>query len=161
MAAKKTNSKKTADVGGQVVGTTTEQEAEKSLHGSDVVVLRVSLRSPHRFDDVPNGSGGTKVVVLPGLDETLRGQRQGLLTPEGNAVFFQLPRADWEAILAMHGQERMFKSYQGFPACVAEIESVVAAKKGAVKDEIEATRTGFAPIDPKAEGVTETPKGEA
>ena len=38
-------------------------ETEK-LTGADVVHIVVCLRHNHKFDDIPNGSGGTKSVVL-------------------------------------------------------------------------------------------------
>lgn len=146
-AAKKT--------GGQVVGATTDRTETAALSGSEVTTLRVSLRHPHKFDDVPAGNGDVKTVILPGLDDSLRGKQNGILTPEGNAVFFQLPRKDWEAIKAMHGQEQMFHSWRGNPPLVAEIESVIAAKSGVYDDEIKATRTGLAPQDPEKVGVVE------
>lgn len=160
---RKTTAKKTSvktETTGSVVGSTLEKPEEKELTGADVVYLRVSLRSPVRFDDIPNGKGGTKSVTLPGLDDELKGKRDGILAPDGNAKFFQLPRADWEAIKTMYGDTRMFHSYKGFPACVAEIGSITDARKGAYRDEIEATKTGFAPADPKAENVEENKSTE-
>ena len=145
---------------GSVVGSTLEKPEEKELAGADVVYPRVSLRSPVRFDDIPDGKGGTKSITLPGLDDELKGQRDGILAPDGNAKFFQLPRQDWEALLAMYGDSRMFHSFNGYPACVAEIDSISDAKKGAYRDEIEATKTGFAPADPSGENVTEVVSDE-
>jgi hypothetical protein len=145
---------------GSVVGSTMDKPEEKELTGADVIYLRVSLRSPVRFDDIPDGKGGTKSVVLPGLDEDLRGKRDGILAPDGNAIFYQLPRKDWENLLAMYGDSRMFHSYKGFPACVAEVGSISDARKGAYDDEISETRTGYAPVDPKAENVEVSKAGE-
>lgn len=145
---------------GQVVGATTDRAQAEELSGADVITLRVSLRHPHKFDDLPDGQGGVRTVTLPGLDEGLRGKPNGILTPEGNAVFFQLPRADWEIIKKMHGQEQMFLPWHGNPPLVAEIESVSAAKSGAYKDDIEATNTGLGPQDPAEVNVTEAPKSE-
>lgn len=139
-----------------VVGSTMEQPEKEEMKGADVVYLRVSLRSPIRFDDIPDGKGGTKSIRLPALDDDLRGQRDGILTPDGNALFVQMSRSDWEALQAMYGDARMFHSYNGYPACVAEISSITDARKGAYRDEISAVKTGLAPIDPKSEGVVET-----
>lgn len=150
--------KKTTATAGQVVGATTDRAQTDELRGANVVTLRVSLRHPHKFDDLPDGQGGFKTVILPGLDDGLRGKSSGILTPEGNAVFFQLPREDWETIKKMHGQEQMFNPWHGNPPLVAEIESVSAAKTGAYKDEIEATDTGLGPQDPAKIGVTEAKK---
>ena len=155
-----TSKKVTATAKGHVVGATTDRSQTEALSGANVVTLRVSLRHPHKFDDLPDGKGGVKTVVLPGLDDGLRGQPSGILTADGNAVFFQLPREDWETIKKMHGQEQMFLPWHGNPPLVAEIESVNAAKSGAYKDDIEATDTGLAPQDPAKLNVTEAPKSE-
>lgn len=155
-----TSKKVTASAKGHVVGATTDRSQTEALSGANVVTLRVSLRHPHKFDDLPDGRGGFKEVVLPGLDDNLRGKSSGILTAEGNAVFFQLPREDWENIKKMHGQEQMFLPWRGNPPLVVEIESVNAAKSGAYKDDIEATDTGLAPQDPAKLNVTEAPKAE-
>ena len=155
-----TSKKVTATTKAHVVGATTDRSQAEALSGANVVTLRVSLRHPHKFDDLPDGRGGFKEVVLPGLDDHLRGKSSGILTAEGNAVFFQLPREDWETIKKMHGQEQMFLPWHGNPPLVAEIESVNAAKSGAYKDDIEATDTGLAPQDPAKLNVTEAPKSE-
>ena len=155
-----TSKKVTATTKAHVVGATTDRSQAEALSGANVVTLRVSLRHPHKFDDLPDGRGGFKEVVLPGLDDHLRGKSSGILTAEGNAVFFQLPREDWETIKKMHGQEQMFLPWHGNPPLVAEIESVNAAKAGAYKDDIEATDTGLAPQDPAKLNVTEAPKSE-
>ena len=155
-----TSKKVTATAKGHVVGATTDRSQTEALSGANVVTLRVLLRHPHKFDDLPDGRGGFKEVVLPGLDDHLRGKSSGILTAEGNAVFFQLPREDWETIKKMHGQEQMFLPWHGNPPLVAEIESVNAAKAGAYKDDIEATDTGLAPQDPAKLNVTEAPKSE-
>lgn len=155
-----TAKKVTATTKGHVVGATTDRSQTEALSGANVVTLRVSLRHPHKFDDLPDGRGGFKEVVLPGLDDHLRGKSSGILTAEGNAVFFQLPREDWDCIKKKHGQEQMFLPWHGNPPLVAEIESVNAAKSGAYKDDIEATDTGLAPQDPAKLNVTEAPKSE-
>lgn len=82
-----TSKKVTATTKGQVVGATTDRSQTEALSGANVVTLRVSLRHPHKFDDLPDGRGGFKEVVLPGLDDHLRGKSSGILTAEGNAVF--------------------------------------------------------------------------
>lgn len=159
--ARKKNSAAAPTVG-QVVGSTAEGNATATAaaSGADVATLRVSLRQPHRFDDIPDGRGGTRSVELPSLDGALRGKAGGILTPEGNAVFFQLPRKDWEAVRAMHGQEQMFLPWNGHPPCVAEVGSLADAKAGAYADEIAATVTGRGPQDPAALGVAEAAKGD-
>lgn len=154
------STKKTAETATTVVGTTTEKEEKKeALIGSEVVTLRVSLRRGYVMDDIPDGKGSTKRVELPALDSALKGSKVGILTPDGNALFIQLSRSDWEAVKAIHGKERMFNSWKGFPPCVAEVESLEAAKAGAYEDEIKAVKTGYAPADPTKLGVEED-KGE-
>lgn len=160
MATKKKATSATKTTGTKVVGASADKSRSTALRGADVVTLRVSLRRGYAMDDIPDGKGSTKTVVLPGLDSALKGQRRGILTPDGNALFVQLPRADWEQVKLRHGKERMFNSYKGFPPCVAEIESVEAAEAGAYKDDIEATVTGYAPADPEKLGVEEAPKSE-
>lgn len=137
-----------------VVGSTKEKAKDTST-GADMVTICVALRSPHIFDDIPDGKGGVKSVMLVGLDDELRGKRQGILTADGNAKFQQLPRADWEAIKALHGSERMFNPWQGRPACVFEVKSLKDAQAGAYNDDIAAIKSDLAPVDPEAEGVTE------
>jgi len=139
-----------------VVGSTMEEKKEnEALSGADVVTLRVSLRHSVRFDSIPCAEG-EKSITLIGIDEHLRGERNAILTPDGNAIFQQLPRSEWEALKAMYGDSKMFKSSNGFPACVAEVESLESAKKGVYNDEIKATVTGFAPADPTALNVEES-----
>lgn len=157
MATKKNT---TAKAAGQVVGATTDRAQAEELTGAGVATLRVSLRHPHKFDDLPDGQGGVKTVILPGLDDNLRGKPSGILTAEGNAIFFQIPHEDWETIKKMHGQEQMFLPWHGNPPLVAEIESVSAAKSGAYRDDIAATQTGLGPQDPAKVNVTEAPKAE-
>lgn len=140
----------------QVVGSSFEEKKEEALTGSNVVTLAVSLRGGHRFDDVPTATGGTKSVYLPGLDDTLRGKKGGILTPDGNAVYVTIPREDWEAILRMHGGETMFKGRNGHAPCVFEMTSV--AEASAYADEIASTSTGASPIDPTKLGVKEADK---
>lgn len=151
---RKSATAKTENTG--VVGSTMEEKKqEESLSGADVVTLRVSLRHSVRFDSIPS-DGGVKTITLIGIDEHLRGERNAILTPDGNAIFQQMPRADWENLKAMYGDSKMFKSQNGFPACVAEVESLASAKKGVYDDEIKATVTGFAPADPTALNVEES-----
>lgn len=146
MATKKKTT--TKEVKANVVGSTVEQKAEgELLQGADVVILCVSLRGGHKFDDVPDGNGGVKTVYLAGLDDALRGAKTGILTEKGNAIYQTVPRADWEAILKMHGQERMFNSWQGFPPCVFEAKNVTEVKRSKeIQAKISEMATGADPI---------------
>lgn len=137
------------EVTANVVGSTAEDRAQKGeqLSGSDVVTLCVALRGGHKFTDVPDGKGGVKTVYLAGLDDALRGKKGGILTEKGNAIYQTVPRQDWEHIQRMHGDERMFHSWNGLPPCVFEVKSVTEAKRSTtIQDQIKATETGADPL---------------
>lgn len=138
----------TEEVITSVVGSTAEDKKDKeTLSGADVVTLCVSLRNGHIFNDIPDGHGGFKKIHLAGLDDHLRGGKGGVLTDKGNAVYQQMPRADWEALYALHGKERMFNSWNGFPPCVFKVDSVSEAKKSKdIQDQIKETVTGLDPL---------------
>lgn len=145
---KKNTETVTEEVATSVVGSTAEDKKEKeTLSGADVVTLCVSLRNGHIFDDIPDGKGGFKKIHLAGLDDHLRGGKGGILTDKGNAVYQQMPRADWEALYALHGKERMFNSWNGLPPCVFKVDSVSEAKKSKdIQDQIKETVTGLDPL---------------
>ena len=131
-----------------VVGSTAEDKQQgEQLTGSDVVTLCVSLRGGHKFTDVPDGNGGTKIVYLAGLDDALRGKKGGILAEKGNAIYQTIKREDWEHIQRMHGEERMFHSWRGLPPCVFEVKSATEAKRSTViQDQIKAVETGADPL---------------
>ena len=145
---KKNTETVTEEVTTNVVGSTAEDKKEKeTVSGADVVTLCVSLRNGHIFNDIPDGKGGFKKIHLAGLDDHLRGGKGGVLTDKGNAVYQQMPRADWEALYALHGKERMFNSWNGFPPCVFKVDSVSEAKKSKdIQDQIKETVTGLDPL---------------
>lgn len=147
MARKKENTP-VADV----VGSTLETEKAEAKNGANVVTIAVALRCGHKFTDVPNGQGGVKTVYLAGLDDNLRGNKGGILAPDGNCIFQTLDAKDWENIKAMHGRERMFTGHNGHAPCVFEIKGGVA-NKSAYKDEIASTSTGVAPLDAAKQGM--------
>ena len=154
MTKAKTAKKTTANDSGRIVGSTAETDKKEALSGADVVTLRVALRISMKFDSIPDGDK-KKTIVLPSLDEALRGKSSGILTSEGNAIFYQLKRSDWEAIQKMYGQLQCFHSYQGRPPLIAPVESATAAKSGAYREDIEATDTKLGQQDPTKVGVTE------
>lgn len=144
---KKTN--ETAEVVADVIGSTVEdrKDANSDIQGASVVTLCVSLRNGHIFDDIPDGNGGLKKIHLAGLDDALRGTKGGILADKGNAVYQTMPKADWDALIALHGKERMFNSWNGFPPCVFEVKSVTEAKKSKeIQDQIKASQTGLDPL---------------
>lgn len=144
--AKRTKKEDTAEV----IASTTDVETVEAKSGADVVYISCGLRNGHKFDDV--GSNNNEVVILPGIDDSLRGNKGGILTPDGNAVLISLPRKQWEDILAKHGQERMFKGSSSHAPLVFEVNSKEEFK--ARQDEIKTSITGIAPKDLSKMGVT-------
>lgn len=140
-----TNKKKTVHV--EAIDDNIHEESKALKTSGDTVMLAVHLPHPHMIDDIPDGQGGYKTVTLPGLND-----HEGVLLGAGKAKAVSIPRADWEAILALHGRERMFNSYNGNPPCVMVIKSTDALKG----DEVGAMRHGLEPIDPSSVGVKET-----
>lgn len=138
----------------EVISSTLDDEKAEAKTGTDVVTIAVCLRFNHKFDDVPNGTGGTKTVILEGLDSDLRGESFGILNASGNAKFQTLPRKDWEAILAMHGSEAMFKGLNGHTPSVFEVKRN-EIKSDTVNDKVKNSAGGFDPVDPAKLGVTE------
>ena len=131
-----------------------DTEINKTEIKSDDVIIAVALRHGHKFSDIPDGNGGVKEVYLVGLDDELRGKREGILSPDGRAKYQRLSRTDWENILKIHGKEQMFKTFNGFPACVFEIKGGMAEAHN-YESEIKNIKTGLAPVDLKKSNVEE------
>ena len=146
---KKINDFNVADVVGS-----SDTEIKKSEIKSDDVIIAVALRHGHKFSDIPDGNGGVKEIYLVGLDDELRGKREGILSPDGRAKYQRLSRSDWENILKIHGKEQMFKPFNGSPACVFEIEGGMSEAHN-YESEIKNIKTGLAPVDLKKSKVEE------
>ena len=136
-----------------VVGSS-DTEINKTEIKNDDVIIAVALRHGHKFSDIPDGNGGVKEIYLVGLDDELRGKREGILSPDGRAKYQRLSRTDWENILKIHGKEQMFKPFNGFPPCVFEIEGGMAEAHN-YESEIKNIKTGLAPVDLKKSKVEE------
>lgn len=134
-----------------VVGDNIVEENKLKKADGDTVIIACHLSLSHEIDDVPDGASGTKTIVFPGLNS-----RDGILLGTGYAKAVQMKRADWEAIIAMHGHERMFNPYNGNPPCVMLIKSVDALKG----DEVQAMAHGVEPIKPESVHVTSVKEGE-
>ena len=146
---KKINDLNVADVVGS-----SDTEINKTEIKSDDVIIAVALRHGHKFSDIPDGNGGVKDVYLVGLDDELRGKREGVLSPDGRAKYQRLSRADWDNILKIHGNEQMFKPFNGFTPCVFEIEGGMEEAHN-YESEIKNIKTGLAPVDLKKSKVEE------
>lgn len=133
-----------------VVGDNIVEENKLKRADGDTVIIACHLPLSHEIDDVPDGANGTKTIILPGLNS-----RDGILLGSGYAKAVQMKRCDWEAILAMHGHERMFNAYNGNPPCVMLIKSIDALKG----DEVQAMTHGVEPADPKSVHVTPMTEG--
>lgn len=119
--------------------------AKGGKSSNNIIYIASSLALGIKFDDVPNGNGGTKTVVIPGVNHALRGTN-GILLGPGNAVLVPIEKDDWEAIKKMHGREKMFVSV---PPLVREFKSESDFK--AARDEIRDVVNGCEPIDPNKE----------
>lgn len=140
----------------QVVGSTMEQAPQVEESG-ETIAIACSLPFGLRFTDIPNGKGGTKTVVLPGVNQALKGKKSGTLALPGNAICVTLPKADWEALVRIHGKEVAFTGRNGAMPCIWPVGDL----KGfhAAESEIAEMKHGLEPINPEAVGVKET-KGD-
>ena len=150
MSAKKTT-KKTAGV--TVVGSTFTEEKAVDTSTSEMISIAVSLPYDLRFDDIPQDGGGTKSITLPSINSNLRGSRTPILALAGNALCVNMPKKDWEALLAIHGREPVFTGVNGRMPCVYP----VGDKAGflSAESEIKSMRSGLEPIEPKDVDVVE------
>lgn len=158
MAATKRNTKNQAQektvVEPEVIASTLEDESEKIEASGETIAIACCLPFGLKFSDIPDGKGGTKTVVLPGVNKALRGKSDGILALPGNAVCVTLLKKDWDAILQIHGREMAFTGRDGGMPCVYPVGDVKGFKSA--KSEIKEMKTGVEPIDPKAVGVKET-----
>ena len=138
-----------------VVASNLEEEKQTLPESSETVCIACALPLGLKFDDVPNGHGGTKEIVFPGLNQALRGGRGGILVGAGHAVAVTIARKDWEAIKRMHGREDAFVGVNGNLPCLIEMDSI--AEFNSRKTEIiTEMKTGLEAADPKDVGVTKS-----
>lgn len=138
-----------------VISDNANEEQKTVKEGADTVCIACALPLGLKFDDVPNGKGGTKTIVFPGLNQALRGEKGGVLLGAGHAVAVTLSRADWEAIKARHGREVAFVGVNGNPPCLVEMADV--NEFNSRKTEVIADmKTGLEAADPKEVGVQKT-----
>lgn len=138
----------------QIVESTIQDPKMKGSESSSTVAIAVCLVHGIEFDDIPDGKGGYKSVVFPGINSHLKGLKEGILTSGGDALCINIPKSDWEQIKRLHGNEAAFIGRNGRPPCIYEFGSVKAFKSN--QDIIREMRTGIEPIDPTSVNVEET-----
>nr|DAH90097.1 MAG TPA: hypothetical protein [Caudoviricetes sp.] len=152
------NTKKAQTEVAQIEATTFDNEPEIETPEGETISVACCLPLGLKFTDIPNGKGGTKTIILPGVNSVLRGKKTGILLGAGNAVCVTLAKSDWEALLAIHGREDAFVGRNGQMPCIYPVGDVKGFK--AARDEIKEMKTGLEPIEPKAVGVKEADRQE-
>jgi hypothetical protein len=137
----------------EVIGSTLE-DTTKTENDNGMIAIACSLPFGLKFDDIPAGNGATKTIVFPGVNSDLKGKTSGVLALPGNAICVNLPKSDWEAILAIHGKEVAFTGKNGRMPCIYPVGDKRGFKSAA--SEIAQMRHGLEPIDPSAVGVETT-----
>ncbi len=154
----KTAQKKTpvADTGVEVLTSTLDEEKKGAKVEGETIAIACCLPFGLRFDDVPDGKGGTKSLRFPGVNDNLRGERSGVLAMPGNALCVQVAKSDWENLLAVHGKEVVFTGRNGGMPCLYPVGDVKGFK--AARSEIAEMRTGLEAADPAKLGVETSAK---
>ena len=138
----------------EVVESTIDNPKMKGTESRETVAIAVCLVHGIEFDDIPDGKGGFKSIVFPGINSHLKGKKEGILTSGGDALCINIAKTDWEHIKRLHGEEAAFNGRNGCPPCIYEFGTVKAFKSN--HDLISQMRTGLEPIDPKSVNVVET-----
>ena len=127
MSSKKTatNVQKAAVVESNAVEAPAPIETSK-----DYVTIASHMPQGIIFTDIPSKDGGTKTVEIPGCNSNIK-QTGGI---------------------RLHGRERAFQSYNGFPPCLMEITDPKSIHSNA---DVKSQRHGLEPIDPKEVQVVE------
>ena len=130
-----------------VIAKTSADQNEKNLSSSsDTVTIACHLQTAIRFDNIPCASG-VKSIVLPGINDNLRGLSGGVLLGRGESVAVTLDRADWENIKRLYGSMGQFKSYNGLPPCIMELNG--GKDEFDHSDEVKAQLNGDEPLTEK------------
>lgn len=133
------------------VVTSTQQEKKRTSRrsaGEGMISIACALPFALKFDDVDDGKGGLKTVIFPGVNDDLRGKKHGILLGSGNSVLVNIPKSDWDSIVAKHGKEKVFNTY---PPKLWPFNS--EADYRAASDEVAEMRTGVEPVSPQSQGV--------
>lgn len=156
MAAKKT---KKTEVVAEVIDSTNEPEVEVQDESSETIAIACSLPFGLKFTDIPNGKGGTKTIILPGVNHALKGKASGILALPGNAVCVTLLKSDWEALVKIHGKEDAFIGRNGRIPCIYPVGNRKGFKSA--RSEIAEMKHGLEPITPKSAEVKENTSPKA
>lgn len=164
MTTAKTNTRKTSTVKKNAPEIIVKESAPEELNNFDkkgkkiaekisgeTVIISCSLPHGLKFDDVPDRKGGFKTIVFPGLNDSLKGKKTGILLGAGYACTKTLAKEDWENIKKKHGKERAFQSWNGLPPCLYELKN--KDEWDQKQDEIAQQDHGLNPIDPESVGV--------
>lgn len=131
-----------------VIASTQNKRVESVTDNSVPVESR--LLSGLRFD-VPNGNGGKKSITIPGVNDSLRGKKHGILALPGNAVLCRVAASDWSYIKSTYAGSRFFTSA---PPLLRELPNDAAFRSKTMKDERKEAQTRIDPIDPTKMRVT-------
>lgn len=144
----------------EVVATTFDKEpTSQASSTSETITIACCLPHGLEFDDVDTAHGGTKTIRFPGLNDSLRGQRSGILIGAGNSVAVTIDKKDWECIVRKHGREAAFTGVNGRLPCLLPMQNEKEFKSRS--DEIKDMSHGLDPIDPKTSGVKEVSQDQA
>ena len=126
----------------------TEREGSKSdlsAGASNKVTLACHLMTAVKFDNIPDGNGSTKTIVIPGINDNLRGNTAGgILLGKGNSIAVTLSASDWENMKRLYGNMSLFKSQNGLPPCIMEISGKDEFENS---DEVKAQVAGTEPLE--------------
>ena len=126
----------------------TEREggaSDLSAGASNKVTLACHLMTAVKFDKIPDGNGSTKTIVIPGINDNLRGNTAGgILLGKGNSIAVTLSASDWENMKRLYGNMSLFKSQNGLPPCIKEISGKDEFENS---DEVKAQVAGTEPLE--------------
>ena len=137
----------------EVIGSTLEENKKVCESEGEMIAIACCLPFGLKFDDVPAKNGGTKVVTFPSINEGLRGKKTGVLALAGNAVCVRIPKADWDAIVAIHGREDAFIGRNGGMPCLYPVGDEKGFKSA--RSEIAEMKHGLEPVTPESAKVVE------
>ena len=131
----------------QVIAKTEREGSQSDLSSgaSSKVTLACHLMTAVKFDNIPDGNGSTKTIVIPGINDNLRGNTAGgILLGKGNSIAVTLSASDWENMKRLYGNMSLFKSQNGLPPCIMEISGKDEFENS---DKVKAQVAGTEPLE--------------